>query len=388
MHARLTTLHAWLDERLHLEALRRVAAEKVVPVHRYMAFYYFGGMTLMFFLVQVVTGILLMLYYRPSSEAAFESVEFIMTTVPFGWLVRSLHAWSANLMVFSAACHLVSVYFLKAYRRPRELTWVTGCLLLFLAVGFGFSGYLLPWNQLAFFATKVGTDIAGSVPLAGEWLLRFLRGGERVTGGTLSRFYGWHVAILPALTAGLLGLHLLLVQLHGMSLPPALGGEARASRGMRFFPHFALRELFVWTLALGVLAALAALLPWELGEKADPFAPAYKDIRPEWYFVFMFQTLKLVPGGEIAGVEYEAIPILAFGLAGALLVLVPFLDREAARGGRRFTLLGIASLVYVVGMTSWGYASLLPVYAVLATAGGVLLFVWLAARRGGGEGPP
>ena len=344
------------------------ASHKTVPRHRYMAFYYFGGMTLFFFVVQVVTGILLMLYYRPSAEGAFESVEFIMTTVPFGWLVRSLHAWSANLMAFFAAAHLVSVYFLTAYRRPRELTWVGGCLLLFLTMGFGFSGYLLPWNQLAFFATKVGTDIAGAVPVVGDFLVRFLRGGERVTGGTLSRFYGWHVAILPALASALLGAHLLLVQVHGMSLPPRVEREGASPRSLRFFPHFALREAFAWTLALGVLAALAALFPWELGEKADPFAPAYKDIRPEWYFVFMFQTLKLVPGGEIAGIEYEAIPILLFGLLGALLVAVPFLDRGAGRGSPAFTAIGIAGLGFVVGMTAWGYASLVPVYVVGGTS--------------------
>jgi cytochrome b6 len=374
----------WLDERLLLSPVLAAASHKTVPRHRYMAFYYFGGMTLFFFGVQVVTGILLMLYYRPSAEGAFESVEFIMTTVPFGWLVRSLHAWSANLMVFFAAAHLVSVYFLKAYRRPRELTWVGGCLLLFLAMGFGFSGYLLPWNKLAFFATKVGTDIAGAVPVVGDFLLRFLRGGERVTGGTLSRFYGWHVAILPALASALLGGHLLLVQVHGMSLPPRVEREGASPRGLSFFPHFALREAFVWTLALGVLAALAALFPWELGEKADPFAPAYKDIRPEWYFVFMFQTLKLVPGGEIAGIEYEAIPILLFGLLGALLVAVPFLDRGAGRGSPAFTAIGIAGLAFVVGMTAWGYASLLPVYVV----GGICLLVFGIVRLTGDGGEP
>jgi quinol-cytochrome oxidoreductase complex cytochrome b subunit len=376
------SLWTWLDERLLLSPVLAAASHKTVPRHRYMVFYYFGGMTLFFFVVQVVTGILLMLYYRPSAEAAFESVEFIMTTVPFGWLVRSLHAWSANLMVFFAAAHLVSVYFLKAYRRPRELTWVGGCFLLFLAMGFGFSGYLLPWNKLAFFATKVGTDIAGAVPVVGDFVLRFLRGGERVTGGTLSRFYGWHVAILPALATALLGAHLLLVQLHGMSLPPRVERAGTPARGLRFFPHFALREAFVWTLALGVLAALAALFPWELGEKADPFAPAYKDIRPEWYFVFMFQTLKLVPGGEIAGIEYEAIPILLFGALGALLVAVPFLDRGAGQGSPAFTAIGIAGLAFVVGMTAWGYASLLPVYVV----GGICLLMFGIVRLTGDGG--
>jgi cytochrome b6 len=360
---------AWLEARAPLQPLRHLAREKTVPVHRLTPLYYFGGMTLFFFVVQVLTGVLLMLYYRPSAAEAFESVEFIMTTVPFGWLVRSIHSWSANLMVFFAFAHLVSTYFMKAYRAPRELTWVTGCVLLFLALGFGFSGYLLPWNQLAFFATKVGTDITGSVPIVGEWMLRFLRGGERVTGGTLSRFYGWHVAILPGITTLLLVVHLVLIQLHGMSVPP---GEERREprRSMPFFPHFALREAFGWVLALGVLATLAALYPWELGEKADPFAPAYRDIRPEWYFVFMFETLKLMPGGEILGIEYEAIPILLFSLAGLLLVLVPFLDRDpqAQRRARGFSLLGAAALVFVVGMTAKGYRSLLPVWVVLATA--------------------
>ncbi len=364
-------LYAWIDDRLHLSRLAAVASKKKVPVHRLMPFYYFGGMTLFFFFVQVATGILLMLYYRPSADEAFESVEFLMTTVPFGWLMRSLHSWSANLMVFSCFAHLATVFFMKAYRPPRELTWITGVLLLFLTLAFGFSGYLLPWNQLAFFATKVGTDIAGAVPFIGEWLLRFLRGGDRVTGGTLSRFYGWHVAILPALTTLLLAGHLLWVQLLGMSRPPGEKQRSGRPREMPFFPHFALRELFGWTLALGVLAALAALFPWELGDKADPFAPAYRDIRPEWYFVFMFETLKLVPGGEIAGIEYEAIPILLFAAAGLLLVLVPFIDRGASREGRSpgFTLAGVLALVYVTGFTAWGYRSLVPFWIVLGTAG-------------------
>jgi cytochrome b6 len=306
-----------------------------------------------------------------------------MTTVPFGWLIRSIHSWSANLMVFFAFVHLATVYFSKAYRPPRELTWITGCLLLFLILGFGFSGYLLPWNQLAFFATKVGTDIAGAVPLIGEWTVRFLRGGDRVTGATLSRFYGWHVAILPALTALLLGLHLLLVQLQGMSVPPALEEESRRRRPMRFVPHFVLRDMFGWILALGVLAALAALFPWELGEKADPFVPAYSDIKPEWYFMFMFQTLKLVPGGEFLGIEYEAVPILLFGLAGLALLAVPFLDRKVVGTGRSpgFTIAGVLALIFIIGMTSWGYHSPVPVLAAAATL--VLTAVMAAFTRHG-----
>jgi len=388
MRELLTRIEPWLEERISFGPLREAVLHKTVPLHRYSVFYYLGGMTLFFFVVQVVTGILLMLYYRPDSDGAFESVEFLMTTVPFGWLVRSIHSWSANLMIFFAFVHLASVYFMKAYRRPRELTWVTGCLALFLALGFGFSGYLLPWNQLSFFATRVGTDIAGVVPGIGPWILRFLRGGDRITGGTLSRFYGWHVAILPAVMTLVLGLHVLLVQTLGMSVPPTAEKEARGRRPMRFFPNFALRDLFGWTIALGVLATLAALLPWELGVKADPFAPAPAGIRPEWYFMFMFETLKLVPGGEIAGVEYEVFPILGFGLAAFVLVLVPFLDRGVVRTGRSplFTVAGILGVGYIVVMTAWGYRSWVPIYAVLATAALVALISWVTRppRAGGG----
>jgi cytochrome b6 len=375
--------YQWLDDRLHVSQLVEAITHKTVPVHRASVVYYFGGMTLFFFAIQVGTGILLMLYYRPSADQAFESVEFIMTTVPFGWLIRSIHSWSANLMVFFAFIHLATVYFTKAYRPPRDLTWVTGCLLLFLILGFGFSGYLLPWNQLSFFATKVGTDIAGKVPIVGEWVLRFLRGGDRVSGGTLSRFYGWHVAILPALTMTLLGIHLLLVQLHGMSVPPALEEEGRRRPPMKFVPHFMLRDMFGWTLALGVLAALAALFPWELGVKADPYAPAYAAIRPEWYFIFMFQTLKLVPGGQVLGVEFESIPIMLFGVAGLLLLAVPFLDRGVARTGRSpvFTVIGAIALVFIVGMTAWGYHSVVPVLVAAATMLLMAMMAFVTRRR-------
>jgi cytochrome b6 len=374
-------LYHWLNARVPLSVVRDAAVHKTVPTHRLSVFYYLGGMTLFFFLVQVGTGILLMLYYRPSMTEAFESVEFIMTTVPFGWLIRSIHSWSANLMVFFAFLHLATVYFIKAYRAPRELTWMTGVMLLFLTLGFGFSGYLLPWNEVSFFATKVGTDIAGAVPFVGEYVLRFLRGGEYVTGGTLSRFYGWHVAILPALTAVLLVGHLLLVQVQGMSVPPGEEARAASRRPVPFVPDFLLRELFGWTIALAVLATLAALFPWELGEKADPYAPAPADIRPEWYFMFLFQTLKFVPGGEIFGLEYEAIPILLSGVAALLLLLVPFLDRGVTRNGRSpvFSLVGWIAVLYIVALTAWGYDSLVPVY--IAAISGGLAFVLTRGQR-------
>lgn len=349
----ITAVIGWLEDRLGLAAILQLGREKEVPSHRHTIWYYLGGMTLFLFGLQVATGILLLLYYRPSAGEAFESVQFIMAKVPFGWLIRSIHSWSANLMVFVLFIHMFSVYFMKAYRNPRELTWVTGVLLLFLSLAFGFSGYLLPWNTLAFFATQVGTEVAGAVPFFGEFTLRLLRGGNQVTGGTLTRFYGFHVAVLPAVTTVVLAAHLYLVQRHGMSVPPRI--ESR--RSMPFLPNFLLRDCIGWCIALAVLAFLAAVLPWELGDKADPFAPAPAGIRPEWYFVWMFQLLKMLPG-HVMGMEGEVVGVLAISAAGLFWILVPFLDRSPqSRGGvsRLFTLLGWVAILVMVALTVVNY---------------------------------
>jgi cytochrome b6 len=337
-----------------VRAIRDFLAHKAVPAHNHSIWYYLGGVTLFLYCVQVATGVLLLLYYRPSPEAAYESVSFIMSSVPFGWLVRSVHAWAANLMVAAAFAHFFSVFFMKAYRGPREPTWMTGCVLLVLTLAFGFSGYLLPWNELAFFATKVGTDIVSVVPGIGDWLLVVLRGGEQVSGGTLTRFFGIHVALLPLVTTLLLLVHLALVQVHGMSEPPATND--RPPHHIPFYPDFVLREAFLWLLVLAVLIGLATLLPWELGQKADLFAPAPTGIHPEWYFTFLSQMLKYVPG-EIAGFEGERVAILLVGLLGVGLLLVPFVDRA---GRPRFvsqacTVFGVALLAFMLTMTALAY---------------------------------
>jgi len=342
---------SWLQERVRYQGAVRFLEHKEVPRHRYAFTYYTGGITLFFFLIQVLTGLLLLMYYRPTADAAFESVRLIMSGVRFGWLVRSVHVWSANLMVLAVVLHLLATFFGKAYRRPREVTWLSGALLLFITLAFGFTGYLLPWNTLAFFATKVGTEIAGDVPGVGRALLVLLRGGEDVTEATLSRFFGIHVAILPALTTLLLGLHLVLVQLHGMSRPVSV----RAASAEPFYPHYLLKDLFVWVLLLGLLATLATLAPWPLGEKADPLAPAPAGLKPEWYFLFMYQTLRLLPG-HILGLEGEEVGVFLFVLGALLLPLVPFLDVWAQRERRHhaFTVAGVLALGYVLAMTVIG----------------------------------
>lgn len=346
----------WLDERLHLQALVAFLRHKMVPIHTHSLWYYFGGIALALYGIQVFTGILLLLYYRPTVDGAFESVQMIMTRVPFGWIIRSVHSWGANLMVLAAFVHMFSVYFMRGYRRPRELTWLSGFVLLSLALGFGFSGYLLPWNELAFFATKVGTDIAGVLPWIGKPLLVFLRGGEDVSGATLTRLFGMHVALLPMIAALMLLLHLALVQVHGMSEPLPKEGKKVTERYMPFHPHFVLREAVVWLGVLALLIALATFAPWELGVKADPFSPAPAGIRPEWYFTFLSQSLKYLPG-EIIGFEGERVGILAIGVGAGLFALVPFLDRAAVHGRRSriVTLAGILIIAYMAVMITLAY---------------------------------
>jgi quinol-cytochrome oxidoreductase complex cytochrome b subunit len=352
----LSTLRAFFDERLGLEAVRALARKKRVPIHGCSHFYYLGGMALFLFLVQIVTGILLSLYYKPSPDQAFESVRAIMTEVEFGWLIRSAHSWSANLLIGVLFLHLLTTYMMRAYRRPREMTWISGVLLLGLFMAFGFSGYLLPWNELAFFATRVGTAIVGVIPFIGDHLLLLARGGEDVTGDTLARFYSLHIVVLPLVTFGILGLHLFLVQKHGMSVPvlTAADGEHRTP-SIPFVPHFLLRDMVGWYLALALLAALSALFPWELGTKADPFASAPAGIKPEWYFLFMFQTLKILPA-RLGPFEGEVCGVLFFGLCGLVVLLVPFLDR-GAKSRMVLNVLAALAVAFFIFMTAWSWFS-------------------------------
>jgi cytochrome b6 len=348
---------SWLDERFNLTPLIDFMRHKEVPVHRHTVWYYMGGVALFLFVVQVISGILLVVYYQADQNAAYESVRFITTKVTFGWLVRSIHSWSANLMVFFVFVHMFSTFFTRAYRRPRELTWVSGFIMLLVVMGFGFTGYLLPWNTLAFFATKVGTDIVGVVPLIGEPIKVLLRGGPDVTGATLSRFYAIHIALLPAIFTAILVLHLLFVQRQGMHEPLSVEQLPPERKKMiPFFPNFMLRDTLLWLIVLNILAYLAVFFPWELGTKADAFASAPQGIKPEWYFMFMFQTLKLIPG-HIWFMEGEVLGIMAFGLVGFAWMLVPFWEKRRRPDGkvRPMTVIGVAVIIYMTVMTIWGY---------------------------------
>jgi cytochrome b6 len=356
-------LYRWFDKRYGVSPLTEFLREKEVPIGIHPLFWYFlGGATLFFFAIQLATGMLLLMYYQPGEDTSYESIRYLTTKVPFGWLVRSMHCWSAHLMIVSLVVHMFSTMMLKAYRPPRELTWVTGYILFALSLGFGFSGYLLPWNELAFFATSVGTDSVKSVPLVGDWLLNVMRGGPDVTINTLYRFFALHVAILPIITAGLIGAHLLFVQRQGMAAPV---GEKKAPRGMKFFPNFALRDLLLWLICLIVLLVLSLLFPygagipgieWELGLKADPLAPAYPGIKPEWYFLWVYQLLKEFPP-HLLGLEGPQVCLLVVSVLLVTWGLIPWLDRAARRDepSPGFSDFGVGAIYFICFLTlkSW-----------------------------------
>jgi quinol-cytochrome oxidoreductase complex cytochrome b subunit len=247
---------------------------------------------------------------------------------------------------------------MRAYRRPREITWITGIVLLGLFLAFGFSGYLLPWNELAFFATRVGTAIVGVVPLVGHDFLLLARSGEDVTGDTLARFYSLHVVVFPLLTFAVLGVHLFLVQKHGMSIPDGDAGhpDGQASPpSIPFVPDFLLRDMVGWYIALALLAVLAALFPWELGNQANPFASAPEGIRPEWYFLATFQSLKILPP-KIGPFEGEMVGVLFFGACGLVVLLTPFVDR-GRKSRAALNVLATLAVAFFIVMTSWAWFS-------------------------------
>ena len=353
---------AFFFERLGLDDAQALAAKKRVPIHRTTIFYFLGGMALFLFGIQVATGILLSLYYKPSPDQAFESVRAIMTEIDFGWLIRSIHVWSANLLIGVLFLHILTTYMMRAYRGPREITWMTGVLLLVLFLAFGFSGYLLPWNQLAFFATRVGTAIVGVVPWVGKDLLLLARSGENVTGDTLARFYALHVVILP------------LCRLCPARAAPVPGAEARdehpRSRGQAArrrregaddavyppFPPAGHGRLVRGPGHPGGLGGAVSLgtrpegRPLRLGPRGDQARVVFPLHVPD------AQETAAPHSSIFEWLEGEVVGVLFFGFCGLVVLVVPFLDFGAARGRPRRVLNVLAALavVFFIVMTARG----------------------------------
>jgi quinol-cytochrome oxidoreductase complex cytochrome b subunit len=344
----------WVEERSGISIVVNAGLHVRIPMTANTM--YFGGIALFLFMIQAVTGTLLSLYYKGTPEAAYKSVQYLTSDVNFGWLIRSIHHWGANLMILFVALHLLRVFFQSAFKYPRELVWVVGCLLFMITLGFGFTGYLLPWDQRAYWATVVGTDIAGAVPVIGEPLLLLLRGGADVTGDTMSRFFGIHVLVLPLSLAGLLAAHLILVHQLGLAnpkkkspRPPAKEDPSEPTRP--FFPHYVIDEMVAWYVILAVLVVLASIWPAGLEEPANPILTP-QHVKPEWYYLAVYQLLKLIPI-KLIGIMT---PIIGVGL----LVVWPFLERspEVLARRRKFAVGGATLIVIaMIGLTVYGYVS-------------------------------
>jgi cytochrome b6 len=351
--------YRWVDERLDVTVLIEDARKKMVPEHRYSFWYYWGGIALFLFGIQVVTGILLMVYFRPGAEA-HESVRQITYNLKFGWLVRSMHAWSASLMIAAVLIHLFSVFFMKAYRKPREFGWWSGLGLFSLTMIFGFSGYLLPMDDLAYFATKVGLAVPSILPGAGRIIRDLLCGGPDVGEVTNQRFFVLHVMGLPVAFVPLLGFHLWLIQRHGNASPPS--EEARPLSERRFVPFFPtvfLKDLSGWLIVLTILILLCAINPWQLGPPANPLAPAPVGIHPEWYFMSQFELLKVL-GRIFPGVLGEIAGLVLMGGGLLLAAAVPFFDPLCGPGWR-------SRLVTAAGWVTLALLALLTLSAYLET---------------------
>lgn len=325
---------------------------KKVPEHKHSAWYMLGGIALFFFAIQLITGILLMVYYKPGQPWA--SVNRIVMEVPFGALIRSIHHWSANLMILTLFLHMFSTLFMKAYRPPREGTWITGFILLMLVMMFGFSGYLLPWDDLAFFAVRIGVSEMEKLPVLGTFAADLARGGPDVSMETIGRFYALHVVILPLLVLGMIALHLLLIQIQGVSEPDSFAAQPEEKKKYRkFFSDFMVGEIPVWLFMFGLLIALSAALPRGLEPEANPMGAAPEGIKPEWYLLGPYQALKLFPG------KLELLGIALMGLGPIVVLALPFLDKKVPtdKRGEMVTKMAIAGLIGLVGMTIWGLLS-------------------------------
>ena len=317
-------MRQFLNERLPLTEFS-AHLRKPLPKHINLLFS-LGSLAMFLLLLQAATGAFLALYYSPSPEHAHNAVTYISEEVPFGSFVRGLHHWGASAMVIIVFLHLLRVVIYSSYKVPRELTWIVGVLLLLVVLGFGFTGYLLPWDEKAYWATVVGVEISSTAPVLGDFVAKVMRGGTEIGAVTLTRFYALHTIWLPWLAFGLVGVHLLLVRYYGSSGIPQNTPEDMPSqsveRGKPFYPDQVFEDVVGMLILFVVLAAVALFIPVPLEGIADPTNASY-DPRPEWYFLFLFQLLKYFQGPlEIVGTF--VIPTVGI----VLLLFLPFLDRS------------------------------------------------------------
>jgi quinol-cytochrome oxidoreductase complex cytochrome b subunit len=349
-------LGQFINQRLGLSSLKEVLLDKPVGEDVNWLFT-LGSLSFLLFAVQGATGIILAFYYVPSPDYAYQSMEYIARDVTLGSVVQGIHHWAASAMVIVVALHMIRTLFFGAYIAPRELTWIIGVLLMAVTLAFGFTGYLLPWDQKSYWATLVGTSVPDAIPLIGPSITRLLRGGEEVSALTLSRFYSVHMLILPLFMAILVGIHIYLIRLHDMA------GHWREdhpgkSRKHPFFPHSLFKDSVVFTVIFALILILAIFVPPELEKIAGTLDPTYLP-RPEWYFMWLFQMLKYFEG------RFEAVgSLLIPGIGFLLLLFLPFLSRNRSRSPADRPLtsaIGIMAIMALVYMSFLGAAdSYLP----------------------------
>jgi ubiquinol-cytochrome c reductase cytochrome b subunit len=351
----------WLDRRIDLAGIRRALLDREVP-DRLTWWHTLGSATLAVFIVQVVTGVVLATFYSPAPDHAYESIQFIQREVTAGGLLRGMHRWGASAMVVLVLAHMIRVFTMGAYKYPREINWVLGVVLFFLVMGFGFTGYLLPWDQRAYGATQVGTSIAGTTPVIGGVMVKLLKSGSQLGAATLTRFYAFHVLWLPLLFGLVILLHLALVIRQGIA-PRTVALEAEApSRtsddaypeyyrkayaatkrgGVRFWPDIVGKDIIVSFLVVLALLILALTFGAPLEPPADPTDTSYVP-RPEWYFLPFYQLLKLFPGSLESTIAIGVPLLLVIALLG-----LPFFDRGSRRNLRHRPV-GLAALAFLLG---------------------------------------
>jgi len=315
-------LYTWLDSRLRLKPIQKTLLDEPIPGGASWI-YVFGSATLFLFTLQAVTGMFLAVYYAPTPDHAYDSIQFIEEEVTFGGFVRGLHHWGASGMVVAIGLHMLQTFLYGAYKPPRELMWMVGVLLFLIVMTFAFTGYLLPWDQTAYWATQIGINMVGTVPVIGEFLVRFLRGGEQLGALTLSRFFAAHILFLPTLLAGLAALHLFILRRVG---PAGPWTDRRTSLADEpFYPRQVYMDAVVMLGVFVIIATLAWLVPLPLTDRADPSDTTFVPV-PEWYFLFYYELLKYVHG---------PLEPLATWVLPSLVVLImlfwPFIDQNPAR---------------------------------------------------------
>src|SRR5271170_6140083 len=312
----MRTVIDWLEHRTGIESAIKSFLYEDIPAsagwHQII-----GSIAVFFFVIQVFTGAMLAFNYAPTPGEAYNSVKYIMTELTAGPLIRGLHHWGASMMLIIVVLHMIQVFIYGAYKKPREATWMVGVVLLLITLAFGLTGYLLPWDNRAYFGTVVTTHIASQAPLLGPYVLRLLGAqGDSVGNVTFSRFYSLHTVLLPPLTLILIGIHIYLVRKHGVAAAP---GDIAPKR--KFFPEQVFKDTIGITVAFIILFVMAVVAKVPLERLADPTDTAYIP-RPEWYFLFLFQTLKFFKGPMETFVS-----VVLPGLAVLTLFLVPFIDR-------------------------------------------------------------